>query len=1770
VAGKRDSATEIIADAPAVAAARSGAPTGSLIGRSLGKFTVIEQLGKGGSGEVYRAEQVQLGRSAVIKVLRREVAAAPNKVERFLREAKLASRLDHPYAAHVYAFGAETDGVLWIAMEHVKGVTLDELILRRGAMPAGLFAPLFGRLCEVVHTAHELGIVHRDIKGSNVMVIERAGQLLPKLLDFGIAKGDGDGVSPGIDAPGLTGHGSTLGSPHYMSPEQWSSPGDVDARADIYALGVLAYRCVAGELPFAGIDRAGLPQAHLELKPPVLSSSVPVQVAQTIERALAKQRDARWPSALAFGEAMSRAVGGATPEAVPIFDPASREIWIETGPQPIADAVARLASATTTVEADAALRELVAITCRWLAVLALAQLPDDGATPDVREKARAVVGRDNGAPWLWLARSVATAIDAAIPPSTSEVTEEIPSKLLPELRTALAGSEALEALADRLDDRDRSRTLAALTADIANAAAALRPLEALLAYRLVVGAPNARLGGRPSDTSGPASDGAESWQGVRKRNRERVVVWGEPLAPGQVALLDASGTVVVKLSPLVQVIAPLPSSEPELFFLWRSGKGQARLVAAPWGFERDDDDAAQRLSILTTEDGDTLADTKDDRSPYPGLASYGVADAERFVGREREIEALANRLVRAPLIAVLGPSGAGKSSFIHAGVMARLSEHYELLTMRPGRHPLHTLAALPAIGTETEDSAGIVERLRAIGERAPRGLVIVIDQLEELVTLCTDPEERTKFAETLAAATSAGSGSPVRVIVTLRDDFASVIESEAAFRGRFDVFVLATPLPEALRRIVIEPARRAQVSVDPRVVDDMVAEVAGRPASLPLLSFTASQLWASRDRSARRITHDAYLALGGVAGALATYADQIYGSMSKHDQDIVRDLFARLVASDGTRIPAPREELDRIPGTASVLANLIDARLLVVREDDGASATDAAESGTRGRSADAAESGVRGRSIDIVEIVHECLAERWPRLARWRSEDAADRALLGDVRAATRRWIDAERRSDLLWHGKALLELRLLASRSGALTDDERAFLAAADGAEKRARRVRRIIVGVVMVALAGVAVVMAYLGLAANKSRAAAEQSAGQARTAAGLAEERLTAGLVAQGRRELNDNRGLAALAYFAEALRRGADSTGLRLMIAIASRGLRDEVLVLHGERVFGITALPDSGFAIGTTTGNVGFFDAKAKRIVDVPAGVGEIGLLRVRGDKLIAIARAGIAVLDLTTRSVLAKLPEAQAQFADLGPGPDEITLLTDESVVIIGFDGKERRKMDFDFSQSDSEPVFGKAHVFTADGEAVRAIDLHAMKVRVIAEEVYSGPGGSGDGSTIFYVDRTRTAHILDGTGKELRTIKPHQRTEALYSSYDGTRLGAIGDRLLTVYDRSGKELHAVPMSPQDEELLIRLRDDDVWTGSTHGVIRHYKGGTLVASSTTHTTEIEDIRIAGDHVISVGFDATIVVQKADSRQLVLDTPPCKAGSYQMSGMALGYLCEDGVQHVYIGRHEIGTITDRGVLASAYDPVSKRAAITAKEVTIFEKGVPMSAGADHRGLVAFEDSDHLLSVTGDDIGDATPHVWRYAIPTKTWTQVTTFAEEIRAIQGAAGGVFFGTKTHVFLWRAGTELHRVETGAPVEYLSASANGAVVSAHLEGGATLLIDGKTGAIDRRLEPVESFGVSAILDGPGDLVVRTSRGTLTIWERRTGDNLVWNLEFLRGSFAAAFSDDGKIEIVGERVGLIDIPRETRPISEILATIECRVPLRVAGSRLEAAPVHCR
>jgi tRNA A-37 threonylcarbamoyl transferase component Bud32 len=1699
-----DPSTELLApSAEPAEAAPQEAPT-SLIGRTLGRFVIMERLGRGGSGEVFRAQQVQLARSAVIKVLRREVSAAPNRVERFLREAKLASRLDHPYAAHIYAFGAEPDNVLWIAMEHVRGATLDEIVARRGPMPASVFAPLFARLCEVVHSAHELGIVHRDIKGANVMVIERAGQLLPKLLDFGIAKAESDDVSPGASDGELTEHGVTLGSPHYMSPEQWEQPHEVDARADIYALGVLAYRCLAGYLPYHGLDRTELAAAHTQTPVPPLPDFVPAYLAKTVMRALAKDRGERWKTAMELGSAIARVAGTPVAEAVPIFDPPTKDAWLRAGPQPIADALAHLTSATTTVEADAALAELVAITCRWLAVLALAGLPETN-DPTVREQARAVVGRDDGAPWLALAKA---AIAASKQP-------------LPALVEALAASDRLGQLANHLDARDRTRTAAALAADVDAAAEALRGLEPLLAYQLVVGGAGAV---------------AESWQGPRRREREKVLVWGEPLGEREVALLDVGGHVVARLSPYAQVLAPLPAAEPELFLLWRSGRGQARLMAAPWGFARDDDAAGMKLAALSTEDSDTAADPADDRSPYPGLVSYGVADADNFVGREREVEALANRLVRAPLLAVLGPSGVGKSSFIHAGLVPRLGEQHRILTLRPGRHPMHALAALPPVSGDSNDGSGLVARLRELGDSAQRGLVIVIDQLEELVTLCADPRERTAFAETIAAAAD-GPGAPVRVVATLRDDFATVIESEAALRGRFEVFVLATPPPEALRRIVVEPARRAAVSVDARVVDDMVAEVAGRPASLPLLSFTASQLWQTRDRAARKITHDAYLELGGVAGALATYADQVYASLARRDQDTVRDLFARLVAADGTRIPLPRTELDELPGARGVLAHLIDARLLVVRDDEGR---------------------------DVVEIVHECLAERWPRLARWRSEDAADRALLADVHAAARRWNESGRRPDLLWRGQALAELRRLAARSTALTELERAFAHESAAAQQRARRIRRGIIAAVMVVLAATASVMAYLSIVANENRAEAERNATAAKQSAALADERLTESLIAQGRRELNDGRAMPALAYFAAAMKRGADSAGLRTMVSIASRGWKDILVAQRSPAIAAIAGSPKGWLVAADHDGTLRFWSDAGASLGELKSEVGSIGTLDVQSDDtLVVVGQHGMVHFG-AKHEVLHRIKFDEAWYARFGPGADEVTAVGETKLVVYGFDGAARRELALDAGDSGTEPVFDAAtkRALLGSGDDLFLVDLTTMKRTLIAHDAWGPPIGTRGASFYAYVDRDRRVHLIDFSGAPIKTIETTTRPNGLVFSQQGDRVGVVGDNQITIYDAKGTSLTSFPI--EREQSMFLMRGDDVWIAGNQGVLRHYHDGVLVASIPAHATEVQAGVLARDAIALLGSDGGLAIVRANAAQLVLADEVCPKPTYASDGIATAYACGDKVR-VFAGREHLGDYPVADLeLRIAYDRTSQRVAITGSAgVHVFARGA-LVAKSDKDGAAAFEDAEHLLVAEFK-----TKQLLRWTLATNTWDVVMPVGE-VYALARVHGHTLLGTREGDLVVLDGrSEITRVRVGEQVADIVASPDERWLAVHQANGATAIVDTASWAIARKLAPADNFGAAPTFDATGDLLLRSSRNALAIWDRATGEELVFGFDMLRDLSNGRFLADGRIELNRRQPGLLDIPRDTRPLADILRDIECKVPLEVVGSRIQPHQSAC-
>jgi WD40 repeat protein/serine/threonine protein kinase len=317
-----------------------------LCGRTLGDYLLIEPIGEGGCGAVYRAEQPLLKRAVVVKVLHQELRHDEVERQRFTREAQLLSRLHHPYAAHVYAFGiAAEDGLPWIAMELVHGITLKHWLATHGPMPLEQFVPFFERIAQVVQAAHERGIVHRDLKPSNVMVVEDADHLIPKLLDFGIAKRfhkaslreplpqirsdaptaagvatariratpprppraepRSDSRHPHAD---LTRSDEWIGSWPYMSPEQWSAPSAVGPTSDIYSLGIVAYETLTGRVPFTGANSDEYYQLHRCAPAPPLGGDFSAGLDRILQGALAKSPEERHGNALALAAALRTAL----------------------------------------------------------------------------------------------------------------------------------------------------------------------------------------------------------------------------------------------------------------------------------------------------------------------------------------------------------------------------------------------------------------------------------------------------------------------------------------------------------------------------------------------------------------------------------------------------------------------------------------------------------------------------------------------------------------------------------------------------------------------------------------------------------------------------------------------------------------------------------------------------------------------------------------------------------------------------------------------------------------------------------------------------------------------------------------------------------------------------------------------------------------------------------------------------------------------------------------------------------------------------------------------------------------------------------------------------------------------------------------------------------------------------------------------------------------------------------------------------------------------
>ena len=280
-----------------------------LIGRTLaGKFLLKEEIGAGAMGKIYRAEQINLGRAACIKVLHPHLMGDPTLSKRFHREARAASRLKHPNCINVLDFGiAESDNIHYIAMDFLDGRDLAHLIRDEFPIDPMRFIHLGEQICAALDEAHAAGIIHRDLKPENVFVEDRRlANDFVTVLDFGIAKiKDRDGSDPETFA---TMAGVVCGTPEYMSPEQ--ARGDpLDARSDLYAMGVMFFHMITGQLPFTGDTPIGIVTKHLTEAPPDIRELNPnchPDLVDLTNRLLSKDKDIRPPSAMSVKRELER------------------------------------------------------------------------------------------------------------------------------------------------------------------------------------------------------------------------------------------------------------------------------------------------------------------------------------------------------------------------------------------------------------------------------------------------------------------------------------------------------------------------------------------------------------------------------------------------------------------------------------------------------------------------------------------------------------------------------------------------------------------------------------------------------------------------------------------------------------------------------------------------------------------------------------------------------------------------------------------------------------------------------------------------------------------------------------------------------------------------------------------------------------------------------------------------------------------------------------------------------------------------------------------------------------------------------------------------------------------------------------------------------------------------------------------------------------------------------------------------------------------------
>lgn len=590
-------------------------------------------------------------------------------------------------------------------------------------------------------------------------------------------------------------------------------------------------------------------------------------------------------------------------------------------------------------------------------------------------------------------------------------------------------------------------------------------------------------------------------------------------------------------------------------------------------------------------------------APYPGLRAMDAQDRDRFFGRDDDITRIIERLRGEALVVLVGASGTGKSSLAAAGIAPAVAEGalgelrpWRVARVRPGRAPIQALsdgiAALVGLDAETlakelvAHPDALARTLREAASRDSQGVLLLLDQLEELVTTSAG-EERDAVAASLARLVEVAPRG-VRVLATARSDLFDRLGALGDLGARLGrATELVRPLEGShLRAAIVEPARAAGASFeDETLVDRILEDVGTTEGALPLIAFAMRAWWDRRDRDRGLLTRDAWQSLGGVLGALGAHADNVYESLAGEERDVARAVFSRLVANDGTRRYATRDELE---ATASgrglevrrVLDSFAHARLLQCEGHE---------------------------SSGNWTIAHESLFRAWPRLRQWIESGREDRALHEQLSEAVRAWEASGKRNELLWHGALLQEIRRWrVVYDDTLTSAERAFVERSIARARRSQRVWGVVIGALALGLGGAAVWQRSL---AQKQRLLAQSALYSLRRVEEIARSEGEVRALAAALEGMNRDSS-AALAWLVSAARaRGAVSPVVRVAaLAAVERGVAIRVrcttnVAMRENGSLIACGVDDSVLLINLSDGSVRRLEAyRAPRSIAVCSGV----------------------------------------------------------------------------------------------------------------------------------------------------------------------------------------------------------------------------------------------------------------------------------------------------------------------------------------------------------------------------------------------------------------------------------------------------------------------------------------------------------------------------------------------------------------------------------------